>query len=366
MSAVGALHLANTTTGRDRSIHLHHAMKTYGEIMQSLRQVWGDPKRQFQLTDFATCLLLCIFEMLDSQIENWKVHLAGARDIFESIVKTPTTATVVQKQIDGLDRPFKCILISLMAYLDVVGAVSTNERMVIGGSYLEMHGEQEYNFGISTIATERTIEDVYLGGLRHAWSVLMSIKADISAFGDAINRGLSPKEQHTIRQGLEDRLSSWKALAPDCFAQIGSSENMSDEFGNITLLESMACVKAHEQATIIYLHRVAMSGQQVSRPSPPHVQIAACQVLALARKFVKGVGRLAMLWNMYMAGLEVTDGGDQAFVREWYQETEAYGFRTADKALLTLEDVWNNKAASEMHGWIEAPNIKASLLLPLG
>lgn len=66
MGAVGALHLANTTAGQDRAVHLHHAMNAYGDIVQSLGQAWSNPRCQFKLADFATCLLLCVFEVIVS------------------------------------------------------------------------------------------------------------------------------------------------------------------------------------------------------------------------------------------------------------------------------------------------------------
>ncbi|EFR01813.1 hypothetical protein MGYG_04813 [Nannizzia gypsea CBS 118893] len=331
MSAVGALHLANTTAGQDRSVHLHHAMNAYGEIVQSLGQAWSNPECQFRLADFATCLLLCIFEMLDSQTENWKVHLTGARDIFDSLKS--------HGQADPLDQSFKCFLVSLMEYLDVVGAMSTNEGIVKRRSpYSEAYAAngQQLPFTSPTINSGLTKAHAHFNNIRHAWSELMSIKADINLFHNAISHGISAREEEGIRRGLEDKLASWESAF--------WFEGIPNIPENGTLLESIACIRAHEQATIIYLHRVAISGHQATHHSPSHVRTAAHCILSLARRHAKGIGRLAMHWPVYMAGLEAVDESNRAFIREWYGETVSLGFKVADKALPMLDSNINKWA----------------------
>lgn len=62
MKALGALHLANTTAGQDSKRHLRYAMSIYGNIMNKLRSDSISPS-QPQLSDLATNLLLCVFEV---------------------------------------------------------------------------------------------------------------------------------------------------------------------------------------------------------------------------------------------------------------------------------------------------------------
>lgn len=62
MQALGALHLSNTSGGQQRISHFQQAMGNYGEVMKSFRAK-HQPGQQMQLTDFATCLLLCLFEV---------------------------------------------------------------------------------------------------------------------------------------------------------------------------------------------------------------------------------------------------------------------------------------------------------------
>ncbi|EZF71398.1 hypothetical protein H105_06363 [Trichophyton soudanense CBS 452.61] len=327
MGAVGALHLANTTAGQDRAVHLHHAMNAYGDIVQSLGQAWSNPRCQFKLADFATCLLLCVFEMLDSQIENWKVHLAGARDIFNSL--DSSTAALSRGQTNPLDQPFKAFLVSLMEYLEVVGAISTNERMTQRGPYREVYGNgQQIPFESPTI---NPAHYALSNDIRHAWSELLGIKADIDLFHGAKSHGMSGRDEDSIRRGLENRLASWEAAF--------WFEGISDSHENDSLPEIIAFVKAHEQAMIIYLHRASTSGHQRTHHSPAHLRTAIRRIISLAKRNARGIGRLAMHWSMYMASLEAMDENDRAFIKEWYGEAKSVGFRVTDKALPILGHV---------------------------
>ena len=63
MQALGALHLANTSDGSQRDKHSQTAMGKYGLVVRGFRARYADPSQQLGLTDFATCLLLCLFEV---------------------------------------------------------------------------------------------------------------------------------------------------------------------------------------------------------------------------------------------------------------------------------------------------------------
>lgn len=63
MQALGALHLANTSRGQQRIEHFQQAMGQYGQVVKSFRTRYTQPSHQLRLTDFATCLLLSLFEV---------------------------------------------------------------------------------------------------------------------------------------------------------------------------------------------------------------------------------------------------------------------------------------------------------------
>jgi hypothetical protein len=63
MEALGALHLANTANGPQRNAHFQHAMGKYGEVVKLFRTRYKEADQSLRLTDFATCLLLALFEV---------------------------------------------------------------------------------------------------------------------------------------------------------------------------------------------------------------------------------------------------------------------------------------------------------------
>lgn len=71
MQALGALHLANTSRGQQRITHFQQAMGQYGEVVKSFRTRYTQPTHQLGLTDFATCLLLSLFEVGPLYLPPW-------------------------------------------------------------------------------------------------------------------------------------------------------------------------------------------------------------------------------------------------------------------------------------------------------
>jgi hypothetical protein len=63
MEALGALHLANTSTGQQRILHFQHAIGKYGEVVKSFRTRYNQGDQGSRLPDFATCLLLALYEV---------------------------------------------------------------------------------------------------------------------------------------------------------------------------------------------------------------------------------------------------------------------------------------------------------------
>lgn len=63
MQALGALHLANTSVGAQRNRHFQQAMGKYGEVVTLFRDRHAQPSQHLGMADFATCLLLCLFEV---------------------------------------------------------------------------------------------------------------------------------------------------------------------------------------------------------------------------------------------------------------------------------------------------------------
>ena len=63
MQALAALHLANTSQGQQRIIHFQNAVAKYDGVVKSFRTRTAASDQELQHTDFAVCLLLCLFEV---------------------------------------------------------------------------------------------------------------------------------------------------------------------------------------------------------------------------------------------------------------------------------------------------------------
>ncbi|OJD23659.1 hypothetical protein ACJ73_04983 [Blastomyces percursus] len=373
MKALGALQIANTTSGKAQLWHIQNAVAMYGKTVRSLRQTLRAGPAHWQMTDLATCLLLCFFEMMDSETANWKVHLRGIRDLFEAMMQpiqpVPISAISMSLSNKGPEPPelsLKRFLISLTAYLDVAGAVASNEGTVIEGPYWESHGGGwQYNLGVSGSLPEDSRNAAVLSALRRHWSLLMCIQNDISSFANAKRKGMSIENQKATRENLETRLALWRSMAPECFSMIDSSlESTTKTYGNAELLEGTACVEAYEKATIIYLHMVSVAGERVPRTSPPHITAASKRVITLFREFGRGVGQLGMLWALYIAALESSDPAEQEILRGIFTGMTRFGFKNITKALAVLENSWLRERTFAQYEWVQAPHLETSLLLP--
>ncbi|KAF4213648.1 hypothetical protein CNMCM8980_009719 [Aspergillus fumigatiaffinis] len=341
MQALGALHLANTSPGPKRNVHFQQAMGKYGEVVKTFRTRYTHPDHEVQITDFATCLLLSLFEMMDSGHDNWAIHLKGAREIYKSLFlsKRSDPAKEAQRLAES-NHPLRHFLISLLSYLDVAGACNTSEGTVVEGSYWRTHGGGwEYNLGTPSLSSP-TPGDDRLNELRQCWSIMMEIQADISAFGKAKHeKWLTPAQQDVIYGGLLNRLVQWRANAPQCIQQLGELDDESlQQYQYPEVIEYAGCIEAYEKATIIFLHKVTAAERPDRPPQTPFLQMLATRILSLIKKLARDVGQLAVMWPLFIAGRETRDETQQKAVRQTMVDCQRFGFkaRRPDTPLLKL------------------------------
>jgi hypothetical protein len=104
MQALGALHLANTSVGSQRNRHFQQAMSKYGVVVKGFRARYSDPSQQLGLTDFATCLLLSLFEVRFStscELASGQLTNISADDGFP----TPQLGSTSQRSSRNLQHP---------------------------------------------------------------------------------------------------------------------------------------------------------------------------------------------------------------------------------------------------------------------
>ncbi|EAW14824.1 Zn(II)2Cys6 transcription factor [Aspergillus clavatus NRRL 1] len=367
MQALGALHLANTSSGPQRNVHFQQAMSKYGEVVKSFRTRYTQPNHSVKITDFATCLLLALFEMMDSQHDNWAIHLKGAREIYRSLfISTDTNPAKETQRLAESQHPLRHFLISLLSYLDVAGACNTSDGTVVEGSYWRAHGaEWEYNLGTPSLSST-TSNDNRLHDLRQSWSLMMEIQAAISAFGKAKHeKWLSYKQQDALYSELLERLVQWRANAPDSIQQLGEVDDESlHQYQYPEIVEYAGCIEAYEKATLIYLHKVVAADRHDHPSQRDFLEMLATRILTLIEKLAKDVGHLAVMWPLFIAGRETRDETRQKSVRQTMLDCQRFGFKNVDRALEELEKVWFKQRAFP-EGWVDRmDDIRSSILLP--
>ncbi|KAL4977146.1 fungal-specific transcription factor domain-containing protein [Aspergillus desertorum] len=365
MEALGALHLANTSTGQQRNVHFQHAMGKYGEVVKSFRTRYEIGQRS-RLPDFATCLLLALFEMMDSQHHNWAIHLKGAREIYRWMFYPNPDPTHEAQRVAEMNHPLRRFLVSLLSYLDVAGACATSDGTVVEGSYWRtLGGGWEYNLGIPSLS-QPAADNGLLSELRQCWSIMMEIQAAISSFGKAKQAGwMTTEQQDVMYRDLLQRLVQWRLDAPQCLQKLRDLDDASlSQYPHPEVLEYVGCIEAYEKATHIYLHKVGRVGRPDIQSQRELIAAFCIRILGLINKLAKNVGRLAVLWPLFIAGRETRDESEQKFVRDTMLDMQRYGFKNVEKALEELERAWFKRRAFP-EGWAETmDDVRSSILLP--
>lgn len=270
---------------------------------------------------------------MDSQHHNWTIHLKGAREIYRFMFYPTTDPTKKTQRVTEVNHPLRQFLVSLLSYLDVAGACATSDGTVVEGSYWRtLGGGWEYNLGIPSLSQPTPSSDTtnsLLMELRQAWSVMMEIQAGISAFGRAKQNTWMPLEQQDlIYRDLLQRLMQWRFNAPDCMQKLaGLDEESLARYPHQEILEYVGCIEAYEKATNIYLYKIAGAARPDIHPHQEIVAALCTRILGLIGRLAKGVGRLAALWPLFIAGRESRNEPEQRFVRETMLDMTRYGFK---------------------------------------
>lgn len=355
MQAVAALHLANTSQAQQRIAHFQNAVSKYDGVVRSFRTRSNTSGQQLQLTDLAVCLLLCLFEMMDSQHHNWLVHLKGAKGIYRTLCYPNQAhhnyARAARRQADS---PTQSFLVSMLSYLDVAGACAASDGTVVVGGYWAFDGSSEFQApGAAGSCPATAASPSPLAELRQCWCAMMEIQASVGAFGEAKQRWMPFGQQDQAYKGLVDRTVAWRANAPEPLRRLAELDgNSFQQYEYQDMIEHVGCVEAHEKATILYLHKILGAGRPDRQPDAVVVDALVGRILLLIEKLATGVRQLAVVWPLYVAGREARQEYQQQFVREKLMELQLYGFKNIEKGLQGLEGIWFKRRMFP-GGWVE-------------
>jgi hypothetical protein len=275
--------------------------------------------------------------MMDSQHQNWAVHLKGAREIYNLLFypHTGDSRREVQRVADT-NHPLRSFLVSLLSYLDVAGACATPGGTVVKGSYWKtMGGGWEYNLGTPSLSTAIP-DNPRLVELREAWSGLMEIQATISTFAQDKKTWMTNDQSDMMYKNIFNQLVMWRAETPLSLQLVGDLDDESiAEYPYPDVLEYAGCIEAYEKATFVYLHQIAGAGRVRWITDYTYLDMLVSRIVMLICKLSKGVGQLAVLWPLFIAGQETRNEDEQKYVRQTMHELKRFGFKVC---LVFFED----------------------------
>jgi hypothetical protein len=155
----------------------------------------------------------------------------------------------------------------------------------------------------------------------------MSILVDISAFAERKTNGMAKSIQQKAFRDLEARLFTWRLNLLVCFEESNDFQVTSPDKEQNYLVEATAFVEVYEQATIIYLNKIALAGQFRNESETLCIEAAVQRILVLADKFCTGIAQLGMPWALFIAGTEVVSEARRDFVREKFIDMRRFGMK---------------------------------------
>ncbi|KID88383.1 Zn(2)-C6 fungal-type DNA-binding domain protein [Metarhizium guizhouense ARSEF 977] len=337
MKAFGAMHIAGLPETRNRQVHHSAAVKAYGNVVTQLRDTVAFNQGHPTLELLATTLLLCMFEKISSNDASWRIHLAGAAQIFQSLysprVGPPSSPTAKSSGMElssvSHTLPLRRFLVSLMAYLDVAASLATGDGPLIQGDYWETFGGGwEYNMGVPSFATVRSSTDRTMAQIRQSWSRIMSIQTDISKFVKMEKEGLAQHQKDMYYNDLSYRLRNWQESAPDIYLRLHQLDSMPadatpEEFETLT---AASCIQIYSLSCVVHLETVK-ARRIGNAATDPTVAAAVSRILTLILGFQSGINQLAVLWPLLTAGIATVDPGQQQSIRERLAAMRGFGFK---------------------------------------
>lgn len=280
-------------------------------------------------------------QMMDSQHQNWAVHLKGAREIYNLLFYPQSGDSAHEAhRLAETNHPLRPFLVSLLSYLDVAGACATPGGTVVEGAYWKtLGGGWEYNLGTPSLLS-KIPDNPHLVELRQAWCSLMEIQASISTFASDKKTWMTAEQSDMTYKDIFNQLVVWRAMTPPCLQMLADLDDESlAQYPYPDVLEYAGCIEAYEKATFIHLLQVAGAGRIGWITDWTYMNMLVSRILLLICKLSKGVGQLAVLWPLFIAGQETRNECEQKYVRETMQELKRFGFRVCLKQFVNHRSV---------------------------
>ncbi|KAI6712771.1 hypothetical protein JHW43_004738 [Diplocarpon mali] len=328
MTAVAAGHLS-----RSQPQHLITAANSYCLALRELNATLSDPVIARSDSTLGACLLLCVYEICQSDSSLWLEHLQGARDLllFRGGPKTS----------DYLTRFF--------SLLDISGSLSSGGGPLIQGNYwIDSEPSQESNPSLGKRRWPYYDDGNVMTNLFHELMIFMAKLSRLSAQSMSDLGRQQPEEIDKQAAVIHDELLAWWQQCPPALRDQSNEWRTQPRLRKLTVPETLeeeafSSTKSCMDGCIIYLnHILDPEGHQ---PQKQEVIEAVSDILQIAKEMPRGYGlEMGLYWGLFMAGVAIyNDFIAEELIRQKLKADIACSIYHADRALDLLEVLWKRQ-----------------------
>ncbi|KUJ20904.1 NAD(P)-binding protein [Mollisia scopiformis] len=328
MAALAAGHLSRT-----QKQHEIPATNHYTLALRELNSSLSDPVVARSDQTLGACLLLCVFEISNSDNSLWLEHLQGARDLilFRGGPKTS----------DYLTRMF--------SFLDISGSLSSGGGPLLEGNYWlnnDLNEEQDDKTqlaGWPYYDTDHTMVNHF-----HELMVYMAKLSRLSAESMSDIGSQHPEMIAEKAAQIHSELMTWWSACPEKLRNQSNDWRRQLRPRKLTVPETLeeeafSSVRSCVQACVIYLnHILDPMGRE---PQKQEVIDAISDILAIAQETPEGYGlEMGQYWGLFMAGIAVfNDEVAEDLIRRKLKADTSVSIYHADRPHDLLEILWKRQ-----------------------
>ncbi|KAH7418162.1 fungal-specific transcription factor domain-containing protein [Cadophora sp. MPI-SDFR-AT-0126] len=328
MTALAAGHLS-----RSQPQHVITAANHYSMALRELNSSLSDPIIARADSTLGACLLLCVYEICQSESSLWLEHLQGARDLilFRGGPKTN----------DYLTRFF--------SLLDISGSLSSGGGPLIQGNYwMDDATSQDPSQGPPPRRWPYYDDGNVMTNLFHELMVFMAKLSRLSALSMS-DLGLQQPEEIALQAAdIHDELLAWWQQCPPALRDQSNDWRTQARPRKLTVPETLeeeafSSTKSCKDGCIIYLnHILDPLGNQ---PQKQEVIEAIADILEIAKEMPRGYGlEMGLYWGLFMAGIAIfNDPVAEDLIRAKLKADTNSNIYHADRALDLLEVLWKRQ-----------------------
>ncbi|KAK0113027.1 hypothetical protein ONS95_014737 [Cadophora gregata] len=328
MTALAAGHLS-----RSQPQHVITAANHYSKALRELNSSLSDPVIARADSTLGACLLLCVYEICQSESSLWLEHLQGARDLilFRGGPKTS----------DYLTRFF--------SLLDISGSLSSGGGPLIQGNYwMDDTSSQDPGQGQPRRRWPYYDDGNVMTNLFHELMVFMAKLSRLSAFSMSDLGVQQPEEIAAQAAEIHDELLVWWQQCPPALRDQSNDWRTQARPRKLTVPETLeeeafSSTKSCKDGCIIYLNHILdpLGGQ----PQKQEVIEAIADILEIAKEMPRGYGlEMGLYWGLFMAGIAIfNDPAAEELIRSKLKADTNSNIYHADRALDLLEVLWKRQ-----------------------